>query len=159
MLRSARNDGVNIEVEAPDQPDALALLRQSDAFLLGLYPPEFCHLLDVESLRAPSVRFFIARSAGQALGCAALVSGEGGEAELKRMFVTAAARGLGVGRALLQAVEAAARQAGIRTLLVETGHLNTQALGLYRASGYRDRGVFGDYDDNGVSVFMEKSLG
>jgi len=159
LLRAARNVCVKIAVEAPDQPDALALLRQSDAFLLGLYAPEFCHLLDVASLQALNVRFYIARQERRALGCAALVIGQAGEAELKRMFVTEAARGMGVGRALLQAVEAAARHAGIRTLLVETGHLNTQALGLYRASGYRDRGVFGDYDDNGVSVFMEKSLG
>ena len=127
--------------------------------MLGLYAPEFCHLLDVASLLAPNVRFFIARLDGAAVGCAALVSGDDGSGELKRMFVAEAARGNGVARALLARIEAAAREAGLSTLLLETGVLNADAIGLYRACGYRDRGVFGDYEENGISMFMETALG
>ena len=127
--------------------------------MLGLYAPEFCHLLDVASLLAPNVRFFIARLDGAAVGCAALVSGDDSSGELKRMFVADAARGNGVARALLARIEAAAREAGLSTLLLETGVLNAAAIGLYRACGYRDRGVFGDYEENGISMFMETALG
>ena len=78
--------------------------------------------------------------------------------ELKRCFVTAAARGQGVGLALLLSAEKAAREEGMRAIQLETGNLNHAALRLYRGSGYHDRGPFGDYPDNGVSVFLEKPL-
>jgi putative acetyltransferase len=149
---------VTIAEERPDRPEAAELLRQSDAFLLSLYPPQYCHLIDLPALAADNVRFFVARRAGAALGCMALVRTGPDKGELKRCFVTDAARGQGVGFALLQAAEKAAREQGMRVIQLETGNLNQAALRLYRGNGFRERGPFGDYPDNGVSVFMEKTL-
>jgi putative acetyltransferase len=41
---------------------------------------------------------------------------------------------------------------------LETGVLQTEALGLYRRLGYQERGPYGDYETDPLSVFMEKRL-
>jgi putative acetyltransferase len=147
-----------IAEERPDQGEAVELLRQSDAFALALYPPEYRHQIDLPALLADNVRFFVARRGGRALGCMALARTGLDKGELKRCFVTQEARGQGVGLALLLAAEAAARAQGMRAIQLETGIRNNAALRLYRGSGYHDRGPFGGYPDDGVSVFLEKTL-
>ena len=149
---------VTIAEERPDQPEAMELLRQSDAFSIALYPPEYRHQVDIPALMADNARFFVARRDGTALGCMALVRNAPDKGELKRCFVTEAARGQGVGFALLTAAEAAAREQRMRVIQLETGTRNIAALRLYRGCGYRERGPFGGYPDDGVSVFMEKTL-
>lgn len=144
--------------ERPDQGEAVGLLRESDAFTLGLYPPEYRRRVDIPALLADETRFFVARRDGRAVGCMALVRTGPNRAELKRCFVTEAVRGQGVGFALLLAAEAAARQDEVRIIQLETGNRNHAALRLYRGNGYRDRGPFGGYPDDGVSVFLEKAL-
>jgi putative acetyltransferase len=147
-----------IAEEAPDSPEARELLQQSDEFAASLYPPENRYPIDVPELLAKNARFFVARREGVALGCMALVRTGPDKGELKRCFVAASARGQGVGGALLLAAEAAAREQKMRAIQLETGNLNQAALRLYRGSGFHDRGPFGDYPDNGVSVFLEKTL-
>jgi putative acetyltransferase len=149
---------VTITEERPDQPETAGLLRESDAFSAGLYPPGTRELADPSSLAGDNVRFFVARRDGTALGCMALVRTGPDKAELQRCFVTEAARGQGVGYALLQASEGAAREQKLRMIQLETGNRNIAALRLYRGNGYHDRGPFGRYPDNGVSVFLEKAL-
>ena len=92
------------------------------------------------------------------VGCGAVVLGEGGQAELKRMFVTDAARGLKLGQAILAALERVAREHGVRLLQLETGIRNHAALALYRRQGFVERGPFGAYRPDPLSVFMEKPL-
>jgi len=149
---------LTIAEERPDWPEAAELLRQSDAFAASLYPPQHVHMADLPALLAGNVRFFVARRDGTALGCMALVRTGPDRGELKRCFVTDAARGQGAGFALLQAAEAAAREQEMRLIQLETGNLNHAALRLYRGNGFRERGPFGAYPDDGVSVFMEKTL-
>jgi putative acetyltransferase len=153
------SDGsVTIAEEAPDSAETRELLRQSDEFAVSLYPPEYRHQVDLPALLADNVHFFVARRDGRALGCMALIRNAPDKGELKRCFVTQEARGQGVGFALLTAAEAAARDEKMRIIQLETGILNQAALRLYRGCGYHDRGPFGDYPDNGVSVFLEKKL-
>ena len=144
--------------ETPRQAEIEDLFRQSDALMQGLYPPESNHLVSADFLSAHNVRFFVARLDGRAVGCGALVLGKGGQAELKRMFVTEAARGQGAGKAVLQAIEQAASREGVRVLQLETGIHNRAAIMLYRVQGYRGRGPFGEYRPDPISVFMEKTL-
>ncbi|MCU1509680.1 MAG: putative acetyl transferase [Glaciihabitans sp.] len=145
-------------IEAPRQPDVLDLLQQSDEFTLALYPPESCHLLDVAELEANDVEVFVARRDGVAIGTAALVERADGTAELKRMFVTAAARGLGAGSILLRSVEDRATARGIRLLQLETGPKQLAAITLYERSGYRLIPNFGEYVNDPFSVCYEKTL-
>jgi putative acetyltransferase len=147
-----------ISVERPDQADVAPLLAASDAYAASLYPAESNHLLAPDALLGPAVTFFVARAAGRAVGCGALVRKDG-YGEIKRMFVAEAARGQGAGRYLLAAIEAAARAAGLDILRLETGIRQPEALQLYRTSGFRDSGPFGEYGPDPLSVFMEKALG
>jgi putative acetyltransferase len=150
---------VSIALETPHQEAVLGLLAKSDAFSTALYPPESNHLIDTDALAQPNVRFYVARLSGQAIGCGALVLGLDREAELKRMFVNEQARGRGIGRLLLATLEQAGRREGVRLIQLETGVSSHEALALYRRCGYRERGPFGTYWADPLSIFMEKELG
>ncbi len=147
-----------IAVEDPAQPDILRLLRDGEAHSAELYPAESNHHLPLEALRQPNVRFLVARGdGGRAVATGALVL-HGSWAELKRMWVVPGARGRGVSKAMLAAIEATARQENVQLLRLETGVASEAALGLYAGAGFRRRGPFGDYREDPLSVFMEKPL-
>jgi putative acetyltransferase len=147
-----------IRIENPDQPALRALLTEADAFYGTLYPAEHNHLLDVASLQAPSVAFYVARIDGHVAGFGAVVAQDEGWAEIKRMYVDPARRGQGVGRLILTALEDHARRAGTRRLRLEAGISQPAALSLYRATGFRPRGPLGAYTANETSLFFEKTL-
>ena len=149
---------ITLAEELPLQDELLPLFRASDAYAASLYPAESNHLLPVDELAQAHVRFFVARLERRPVGCAALVLQGDGAAELKRMFVANAARGLGAGRALLQRIEETAQYEGVRVLRLETGIRNAEALALYRREGFVERGPFGSYLPDPLSVFMEKRL-
>lgn len=149
---------LSIRPESPRQPDVLALLDASTAHSRALYPPEHIHQVDVSALEQPDIRFLVARVDGAAAGCAGVKLFGDGTGELKRMFVTDAARGTGAAASLLAAVEATARAEGVRLMLLETGPLNHAAMRLYARAGYSVRGPFAAYEESPGSVFMEKPL-
>jgi GNAT superfamily N-acetyltransferase len=99
---------------------------------------------------------------GTAVGCGALRELGPGVAEVKRMFVVPAARGRGVARAVLGALEDAARERGWTTLRLETGPRQPEAIGLYASAGYRPIDAFGAYDghpDAEESLYFEREIG
>jgi putative acetyltransferase len=149
---------LSIAQETPRQEDVSRLVSEADDYSAALYPPGTRHPADIDSLAQPGVRFFVARSEGRAVGCGALALGSAGEAEIKRMVVAADARGQGIGRAILQAIEEAALGEGVRVIRLETGPRSTEALTLYQRNGYRPRGPFGGYPPSQFSTFMEKRL-
>ena len=104
------------------------------------------------------VRFLVARSAGRAVGCGALLIGREGEAEIKRMFVVPHLRGRQLGRQILAALESQALAEGVRIVRLETGVRQPTALALYRGHGYVERGPFGSYAADPLSTFFEKRL-
>jgi putative acetyltransferase len=147
-----------IQIETPHSDDVLALLRQGDEFALALYPVESYYGLDLEALEADDAFLFVAREGGAALGTAAIVDRGDGSAEIKRMFVTDAARGLGIGHSLLDALETHARISGISTLQLETGLPQVAAIALYEKHGYEQIPRFGKYEDDPTSYCMQKHL-
>lgn len=142
----------------PREPGATALLQASHALMESLFPPEDNHYLSIDALRVPEISFFVAEDAGGVLGTIALAR-KAGYGEVKSMFVSPAARGRGVARALLCHLEEVARGMGLPVLRLETGTLLEAAIALYTSQGYRRCGAFGEYEVNGTSVFMEKPLG
>lgn len=142
-------------------PRALALIHALDAELLGRYPePGANHFeVDAEEVAPGRGAFLIAARAGEAVGCGAVRRIEPGTGEIKRMYVSPAARGAGVGRAVLAALEAEARALGLARLLLETGVRQPEAIALYERAGFSRTGPFGDYEDHPLSVFMGKDLG
>jgi putative acetyltransferase len=147
-----------VAVESPDQPEVAAFLAASDAYAASLYPAESNHLVDLATLLDPRVVFFVAREEGMALGCGALVGGADGSAELKRMWVVPIARGRGVGRAILAAIERTAQASDVTVIRLETGIRQPEAIGLYRAAGFVEIAPFGSYHPDPLSTFMEKRL-
>jgi putative acetyltransferase len=152
------NGNARVEAASPRLPHARALIAELDEYLMGLYPPETNYLLDVEALAAPEVRFFVAYLDDQAAGCAALRRLDEQSAEVKRMYVRPTARGRGIGAILLAALEREARAQGLSALYLETGALQTEALGLFEGSGFIRCGVFGEYRDDPRSLFYKKAL-
>src|SRR5216117_752561 len=149
---------VAIRLESPRQEDVMRLLAALDAYLESLYPPQSNHILDVDTLCAPDIRFFVARRGGEALGCGALRIDSTGYGEVKRMFVHPEARGQKLGRAILMRIEEQASHEGLEWMRLETGIHQAAALALYRRAGYAERGPFGEYRSDPLSHFFEKSI-
>ncbi|MEV4329849.1 GNAT family N-acetyltransferase [Streptomyces sp. NPDC049597] len=81
-----------------------------------------------------------------------------GDAELKRMYVIPEARGLGLARRILAALEEDARAAGRTRMVLETGDMQPEAIALYRSSGYEPCAKFGHYRCYESSLCMAKPL-
>ena len=152
------NGAVIILPESPGQPDVVPLIEALDAYATALYPPESNHLLDVGSLSDAAVSFLVARAEGEAIGCGAILRDPRGWGEVKRMFVRPNQRGKGIGVRVLAELEALVIGSGLTLLRLETGIHNREALALYRRAGFTERGPFGDYASDPLSVFMEKRV-
>ena len=100
--------------------------------------------LEPADMAPPRGLILIARLDGEPVGCGVLWHHGGGVADAKRMWVAPRARGLGLGRRLLAELERHAREAGVRTLRLDTNRALTEAIGLYRASGYEEIERFND---------------
>ena len=147
-----------VAVEPPDQPDVDRLLQMSDAVAERLYPGEYRRPINGRSLDAPGSLLFMARLDGVAVGCAALLDLSDGAAELKRMIVDPDYAGQGVGRSLVVTILHAAKERGIRSVLLEVGIGNIEARRLYENCGFRDRGPFGSYKQTPIATFMQSDL-
>ena len=149
---------VQIGFETPLQEDVTEMVEALDSYLGALYPAHSNYLLSLDSLVRDNVRFLVARVDWAASGCGALVLDDPGYAEIKRMYVKPEARRLGIGAAILRELEALARQEKRTCIRLETGVHQPEALALYKRAGYVERGPFGDYPADPLSVFMEKRL-
>ncbi|MDH3386659.1 MAG: GNAT family N-acetyltransferase [Gammaproteobacteria bacterium] len=151
---------MDIEHLDPDAPEVRELIAASDAFYIDLYPAESNHLESTADLKRRNVIFVGARvDAGLvASGAAKIMRDDGVYAEIKRVFVLERYRGRGLSRQIMQYLENELRHRGIGLLRLETGVRQPEALGLYRKLGYRQRGPFGSYRPDPLSVFMEKQV-
>lgn len=151
---------MTIEPLNPDNAEVRALIDASDNFYLGLYPAESNHLESVDDLKQPNVLFVGARVDGRlaASGAAKIMRDDGIYAEIKRVFVLPEYRGRGLSRQIMNWLETELGGRGINLFRLETGVRQPQALGLYAALGYAERGPFGQYRPDPLSVFMEKHV-
>jgi DNA-binding MarR family transcriptional regulator/GNAT superfamily N-acetyltransferase len=99
---------------------------------------------DDHELSPPAGLLLVATLRGDPVGCGALKFHNGAPAEIKRMWVAPAVRGLGVGRRILAAIEDQAAAREVRTLRLETNRALDEAIGLYRAAGYKEVAAFND---------------
>jgi len=158
MGKDMNQADVIVERADPRLSACVALIEELDRHLIALYPAESNHLMDLDALAAPDVEFFTARAEGDVVGCGAIKCFPD-YAEIKRVFVAPRARGLGVARRIIEALERAALAAGLDTLRLETGTRQPEALALFESAGFALRGSFGNYPaDDPYSVFMERRL-
>lgn len=146
-MQAAGTDGIEIHERSPAHPDAARLLaafhaeqvaRYGFADPAGLHPGEYT---------SPNGMFAVVCRGVLAVGCGGWrwFDRSSHTAEIKKVYVTPAARGTGAGRALLSWLEQRAAAAGARRAILETGVRNTAALRLFTAAGYQpiDRYVLG----------------
>jgi len=81
-----------------------------------------------------------------------------GIAEIKRVFVCKEHRGKGVSKELMRVIEEQAKSKGYNKLILETGAVLIEAMGLYRSLGYHIIPNYGQYADMSQSICMEKNL-
>lgn len=140
--------------------DVRVLLAQHFAEMRAGSPPSACHVLPVDGLRMPEIRFFTLRENGALMGCGALKRLEPGHGEIKSMRTANAALGRGVGKALLDHLVATARAEGMTRLSLETGSTQqfAAALRLYEREGFERCGPFGGYRDTPFTRFFTKEI-
>lgn len=152
---------VAITAETPLQDDVRELVAALNAHLIPLSPREFQFQMSVEQMAGPDTTLFVARDEdGRAVGMGALkVHGEG-FGEVKRMYTLPSVRGAGIGRKLLEAIEAEARARGLPELKLETGGTSgfEDTWAVYERCGFSRCAVFADYPDTQYNVFYEKKL-
>ena len=124
-----------------------ALIDALNAELSGIYPEAGAtHFgLDPEEVSGQRGAFLVIRLDGVPVGCGAVRLLDSTVGELKRMYVSPSARGQGLGRQLVAALEAEAKALGAQRLVLETGIRQTAALALYRAAGFQPIPLYGEY--------------
>ncbi len=151
---------VVIERESPATDDA--------RFCLGSYMAELALRFDdgfdpgkgnnltVEEMTPPKGYLLIARLGGKAVGCGALKKLSEVEGEVKRVWTSPEARGLGVASKLMDALESLARDVGFSTVKLDTNRTLVEAQAMYRKRGYRE---IARYNDNPYAHhWFEKNL-
>ena len=111
---------------------------------------------DAKDMRRPRGSFIVAMSDTLPIGCVGLKGTDHGYAEIKRLWVAPAARGLRLGRRLMDAAENAARELSITLLRLDTNSALPEAGRLYRTTGWREIPRFND--DPYPDLFFEKRL-
>ncbi|MEV5978520.1 helix-turn-helix domain-containing GNAT family N-acetyltransferase [Streptomyces sp. NPDC052114] len=139
---------VTLDAVDPDHPDARYCLRSyftelQERFDTG-FDPALSLLPDAGGLRPPHGLFLVARAHGEPVGCAGLKLPPGAPAEIKRMWVAPAARGLGLGRRFLTELAERARRHGCDVLRLDTNKALDAARGLYLSCGFAEVPAFND---------------
>lgn len=130
-----------------DQAPTFQGLEEELATLPGIYSP-------------PTGRLLLARRDGSAAGCIALKGHDATTGVLKRLYVRPGFRGEMIGRQLVTALIAEARQIGYQRLILDSHKSMTAAHAIYEAAGFRRVGAPSDFPEalKSVVVFMEMEL-
>lgn len=151
---------IELALEAPDSPDTRAAFAQYYAELDTRFVGGFQYALAIavgdDELRPPRGAVLLARLGDRVIGCGAIRLTAPDTAHLKRMWVHPDARGLGLGRRLLAALEAQAATLGATRVQLETNRTLPEAIEMYRSGGYREVEPFNDerYGD----LWFEKTV-
>ncbi len=149
----------DIGEEPPTRDDVAALLKTHLKFSRAASPLCHAHALDSHALSAGGVTFCVARRNGELLGIGALRDLGGDRAEIKSMHTSAAARGQGIGRMMLEYLIAMASDRGVTWIGLETGTMDefAPARRLYESVGFTTCPPFGSYTENPLSTCMAKT--
>jgi putative acetyltransferase len=144
-----------------DDPPVVALLHTHLSRARAETARGSAHALDLSGLRAPDVTFWSAWEGDVVVGVGALKRLSAEHGEVKSMHTAEAARGRGVGSAMLRHIMEAARARAMSRLSLETGSWPyfVPARALYARHGFVECGPFGEYREDPNSVFMTVGLG
>ena len=147
---------LDIRAEAPDSADARACVgayfAELDRRFEGGFDPGAKGYVDPKDAGT----FYVARRDGKPIACGAVKRVAAATFEIKRMWVAPEARGQGVAKALLAALEAEAVRAGAAHIVLDTNKALREAHALYRKAGYREIARFND--NPYAHLWFEKTL-
>ncbi|MFG1923632.1 GNAT family N-acetyltransferase [Cryptosporangium sp. NPDC048952] len=153
--------GVALRPSAYDSPEAIPLIAAlQDEYRVRYGGPDETPV-DPAEFAPPRGRFVVAWLGDEPVGCGGWrddAADPGRTAEVKRMFVSGAARRRGVARLLLAELEQSAAAAGYARMILESGDQQPEATALYGAAGYVPTAPFGLYADADGSIHLEKDL-
>jgi DNA-binding MarR family transcriptional regulator len=139
---------VEIAEEDPDSADARQCLDLYVAEVASRFQDGFDtssgSTASSEEFIRPRGAFLLARLDGKPLGCGAVRLLDPETAEIKRMWVSPQARGMGLAMRLLRQLEAIARDLGARTVCLDTNRVLREAQSLYEREGYGEVARFND---------------
>ena len=133
---------ISVGVESPRSAAGRWCLEQyfhelNERFDAG-FDPARSSIPDAGEMGPPSGLFLIARLRGDPVGCGGLLFHDAEPPDIKRMWVAPAVRGLGLGRRILRELEDSARASGATAVRLDTNRNLTQAIAMYRSSGYEE---------------------
>jgi GNAT superfamily N-acetyltransferase len=160
MTEIAAPTSVQIRREDLSTLVAQRLISALNAELIACYPEEGANFfrLDAEEVSEDRGAFLVAYLGGTPVGCGAVRQIEPGVAEIKRMYVDPTVRGRRVGRQIVDALEAHARQLGAKRIVLETGPRQSDAIAMYQHAGFTEIPLYGEYIGSQFSVCMAKDL-
>ena len=139
---------VELRVVDPEDEHAQHCIGQYFEELARRFPsgfdPAVSRRAAPEEMRPPRGLFLVATLHDEPVGCGGLKFHPGEPTEIKRMWVAAGARGLGVGRRLLTRLEDLAAEHGAGAVQLDTNGNLREAIAMYRSSGYREVEPFND---------------
>jgi GNAT superfamily N-acetyltransferase len=146
-------EGVELRPAPPTDAEVLALTTAQQAELAAMYGED-------QPLVAlhPDIAFTLLTLDGAPVGCVGLQPVGPGLGEIKRMYVAPSARGWGLSRILLEAVEATARTSGMTRLRLETGTKQVEAIALYTNHGYHPTPPYPPFEHEIASLCYAKDL-
>jgi GNAT superfamily N-acetyltransferase len=152
---------IEIRRESMDSSSAKTLIVALNAELSERYSgagtEEHFHLQAQQVVPGRGV-FLVAYVSGQPRACGAIRLIDADTVEIKRMYVDPTVRSLGVGRRVLESLEAEARTLGAKAIVLETGPRQPEAIALYSGAGFLVITAYGDHVSSPMSVFMGKAL-
>jgi GNAT superfamily N-acetyltransferase len=115
-------------------------------------------VVDPAEFEPPAGLFLVAEIDGEPVGCGAWRVVGAGAVEVKRVYVAPGHRRRGVARIVMDALESSAARAGHRSVVLNTGDQQPEALALYAAGGYGPVPGYGVYASAPGAVFLGKEL-
>ncbi len=127
---------LRFDVVPTSHPDARRMLAAYYAEIRKRFGFDVSRQAAPEDMDPPGGRFVVAYEGETPVASGGIRTWEPGVCEIKRMFVAPDARRHGHGRAVLEALERTAREAGFRRIVLDTMGSLTEAMTLYDGSGY-----------------------
>jgi putative acetyltransferase len=160
MQHAIARESLTIRGAKLNSAHAKLLIDALNVELAARYPePGANHFrLDAEEVSAANGAFLLGYLAGEPVACGAIRRLAAGVAEVKRMFVVPGARGRGISKRVLAALEERALQLGFARLVLETGTRQLEAIGLYQGAGFYSIPLFGEYLGSALSLCYAKDL-
>ena len=151
------NSIIKVVKTTSENPDFISLIKTFDTFLWERYP-ELKNDYWGNNLIEFNPNVVVVYLNEKAVGCGCFKKYNTNTVELKRMFVSQEARGLGLAQRIIKELEDEARTQGFETMILETLYKQIEAISLYQKVGFEIVENYEPYVGLANSVCMSKSI-